>query len=79
MAPVAPAIFVRILQRETRETCANETDLVVNDLLEENTYVEESDDDLEELRVEEMNNDEELQVLMDFVFGPEMEDEEDHS
>lgn len=42
-------------------------------------YVEESDDDLEELRVEEMNNDEELQVLMDFVFGPEMEDEEDHS
>ena len=69
-------------QRETRETCANETDLVVNDLLEENcedTYVEESDDDLEELRVEEMNNDEELQVLMDFVFGPEMEDEEDHS
>ena len=42
-------------------------------------YVEESDDDLEELRVEEMNNDEELRVLMDFVFGPEMEDEEDHS
>ena len=69
-------------QRETRETCANETDLVVNDLLEENcedTYVEESDDDLEEFGVEEMNNDEELQVLMEFVFGPEMEDEEDHS
>ena len=51
----------------------------MNDLLEENCedmYVEESDD---EFRVEEMNNDEELQVLMEFVFGPEMEDEEDHS
>ena len=54
----------------------------MNDLLEENcedTYVEESDDDLEEFRVEEMNNDEEFLVLMEFVFGPEMEDEEDHS
>ena len=52
----------------------NETDLVVNDLLEEKSddaYVKESDDDVEELRAEEMDKDEELQALMDFVFGIE--------
>ena len=36
-------------------------------------YVKESDDDMEELRAEEMDKDEELQALrlMDFVFGIE--------
>ena len=42
----------------------------------EDVYVDESDDDLEELRAEEMDKDEELQDLMDFVFGPETEDED---
>ena len=41
------------------------------------SYVEESDDDLEELRVEEMDKDEELQSIMDFVSGPETEDEDE--
>ena len=52
---------------------------MVDDLLEEScddTYVEDSDDDLEELRPEEMDKDKELQVLMDFVFDPETEDED---
>ena len=39
-------------------------------------YVDESDDDLDELRAEERDKDEELQDLMDFVFGPEMEDKD---
>ena len=62
------------------QTCPDETDLLVTDLLEEDfedVYVEESDDDLEELRVEEMDKDEELQSIMDFVFGPEIEDEDE--
>ena len=56
----------------------NETDLVVQNLLEEPsdyTYIEESDDDLEEFRSEEMDDDEELRVLMDFVFGPNSDEE----
>ena len=62
-----------------KETCTSETDLLVQDLLEEHsddTYVEESDDDLEDLRNEEMDNDQELQELMDYVFGPETDDED---
>ena len=39
-------------------------------------HVYESNDDLDELRAEEMDKDEELQDLMDFVLGPEMEDED---
>ena len=39
-------------------------------------YVEEGVEDLEELRVKEIDEDEELQVLMDFVLGPETEDED---
>ena len=31
---------------------------------------------MEELRAKEMDEDEELQVLMDFVLGPETEDED---
>ena len=62
----------------TKESCMNDTDLVVQDLLEEpsdDTYIEESDDDLEEFRSEEMDDDEELRVLMDFVFGPNSDEE----
>ena len=39
-------------------------------------YVEDSAEDVEELRAKEMDEDEELQVLMDFVLGPETEDED---
>ena len=39
-------------------------------------YVDEGVEDLEELRVKERDDDEELQVLMDFVLGPEREDED---
>ena len=62
-----------------KETCTSETDLVVQDLLEERSediYIEESDDDLEELRTEEMDNDDELRQIMDFVFGPESEEDD---
>ena len=50
-----------------------------NDPLEESCYdmyVEEGVEDLEELRVKEIDEDEELQALMDFVLGPEREDED---
>ena len=62
-----------------KETCTSETDLVVQDLLEERSediYIEESDDDLEDLRTEEMDNDDELRQIMDFVFGPESEEDD---
>ena len=52
---------------------------MVQELLDERTddvHIEESDDDLDDLRQEEMDNDEELQVLMDFVFGPDSDDED---
>ena len=39
-------------------------------------YVEEGVEDLEELRVKEIDMDGESQVLMDFVLGPETEDED---
>ena len=61
-----------------KETCPSEADLVVQDLLEEQsdeTYIQESDDDLEEFRREEMD-DEELRALMDFVFGSESDEED---
>ena len=34
------------------------------------------DEDLEHLRNEEMDNDEELQGIMDFVFGPDTDEED---
>ena len=55
-----------------RHTCPDETDLVVKELLEENkadTYTYDSDDDLDDWRREEMDDDEELCTLMEFVFG----------
>ena len=79
VAPAAAASFVKIFKKIEKETCTGERDLVIQGLLEEhsdNTYVEESDDeDLEHLRNEEMDNDEELQGIMDFVFGPDTDEE----
>ena len=60
-------------------TSSQETDLVVQEMLGENTddtYVDESEDDLEEWRSEEMDADEELKTLMEFVFGPESDQED---
>ena len=72
--------FCKNKKKLEKETCTNERDLVIQGLLEEhsnNTYVEESDDeDLEHLRNEEMDNDEELQGIMDFVFGPDTDEED---
>ena len=62
-----------------RHTCADETDLVVQELLEENnadTYTDDSDDGLEDWRREEMDDDEELRTLMEFVFGSESDQED---
>ena len=50
-----------------------------NDPLEESCYemcVEEGVEDLEEPWVKEVDEDEKLQALMDFVLGPEREDED---
>ena len=58
------------------ETCTSENDLLVQDLLEESsdeTFTEES---LEDLRSEEMDDDEELRQLMDFVFGSESDEKD---
>ena len=72
--------FCKNIKKLKKETCTSERDLVIQGLLEEhsdNTYVEESDDeDLEHLRNEEMHNDEELQGIMDFVFGPDTDEED---
>ena len=72
--------FCKNIKKFEKETCTSERDLVIQGLLEEhsdNTYVEESDDeDLEHLRNEEMDNDEELQGIMDFVFGPDTDEED---
>ena len=49
--------------KSAKETCRHETDLVVEDLLEEHNediYVDYSDDDLVHFRSEEMDKDEEL-------------------
>ena len=56
----------------------SETDLVVQDLLEErydDMYIEESNDD-ENLRTQEMDNDDELTKIMSFVFDFESEEDE---
>ena len=56
----------------------SETDLVVQDLLEErydDMYIEESNDD-ENLRTQEMDNDDELTKIMNFVFDFESEEDE---
>ena len=51
---------------------------MVEDLLKEHNdemYVDDSDDDLNHFRSEEMDKDEELRALMEFVFG-DLYDEE---
>ena len=61
-------------------TCSSDvTDLVVDELLQEddtNIYVEDSEDDLEEWRQDEMDADEELKTLMEFVFGSDSDQED---
>ena len=42
----------------------------------DDTYVDESEDDLEDWWSEEMDADEELKTLMEFVFGPELDQED---
>ena len=44
-------------------------DLVVDELVSENVYVDDSEDDLSEWQREEMDADDELNTLMHFVFG----------
>ena len=71
--------FCKNTQHSKKETCSFETDLVVEELLEEQNeevYVEESDDDLDMFRKEQMDKDEELKTLMEFVFGEESEEED---
>ena len=70
---VWPKLLLSILNTQ-RYTRPDETDLVVQELLEENnadTYTDDSDDGLEDWRREEMDDDEELRTLMEFVFGSE--------
>ena len=57
----------------------SQNDLVVEELLEEqdeDEYVDDSEDDLDQFRKEEMYNDDELRTLMEFVFGEESSDDE---
>ena len=60
-------------------TSRNETDLVVQNLLEEQSEDTQSDDDLDDLnefRREEMEDDTKLRPLMQSVFGPESDEED---
>ena len=52
--------------------------MLVDELLQEDEeakYVEDSEDDLDEWQQQRMNDDEEFHTLMDFVFGPESDDD----
>ena len=67
--------------RKTTQTNApsHEIDLLVDELVQESDdgpYVDDSDDDLVEWRQEEMDDDEELRTLMEFVFGSESDKED---
>ena len=60
---------------------SHEIDLVVDELIQENensdgAYVEDSEDDIKEWHHEEMDGDEELRTLMEFVFGSESDKED---
>ena len=62
--------------RKTTQTNApsHEIDLLVDELIQESDdgpYVDDSDDDLVEWRQEEMDDDDELCTLMEFVFSSE--------
>ena len=76
--PSCSCHFCKNIPNSLKETCISETDLVVQDLITEpceDVYLEESEDDLEDLRIEEMDKDKELKELMEFVFGPESDEE----
>ena len=76
--PSCSCHFCKNNQHAGRDTCTSESDLVVQDLLDEQSdevFVDDSDDDLDQFRREEMDNDEELGALMDFVFGSASEEE----
>ena len=77
--PSCSCHFCQNNQNAGEVTSRNETDLVVQDLLEEqseDTYTDASDDDLDEFRREKMEEDTELRALMEFVFGPESDEED---
>ena len=62
-------------------TPSHEIDLVVDELIQENennddAYVEDSEDDLEEWHHKEMDGDEKLRTLVEFVFGSESDKED---
>ena len=52
--------------------------ILIQEMIEnvDDAYIEDSDDDLDEWLSEAMNNDEELQNIMDFVFGPDSDKED---
>ena len=52
--------------------------ILIQEMIEnvDDTYIEDSDDDLDEWQSEAINNDEELQNIMDFVFGPDSDKED---
>ena len=53
------------------------TDLFVDELLHENeeNYVDDSEDELDQWQQEQMDDDKELHTLMEFVFGSDSSDE----
>ena len=60
------------------ETQNTHTDLLVEELLQDNvedSYVNDSDNDLMKRQREEMDKDEELSSIMASVFGPEADEE----
>ena len=76
--PSCTCCFCKNTKQSAKETCRHETDLVVEDLLEEHNdeiYVDDSDDDLDHFKSEEMDKDEELRALMEFVFGDSSDEE----
>ena len=52
--------------------------ILIQEMIEnvDDAYIEDSDDDLDEWQSEAINNDEELQNIMDFVFGPDSDKED---
>ena len=52
--------------------------ILIQEMIESvaDAHIENSDDNLDEWQSEAMNNDEELQNIMDFVFGPDSDKED---
>ena len=66
--------------RHTGTNTSAHTDLLVDELVQQNSedvYVDDSEDDLSEWQREEMDADDELNTLMHFVFGSDSGTEED--